>query len=203
MSTLIDPPAKRTRSLPGKPSTNGQEEKTDQDKSPPVRQRFAPAAWVAHQIPTILVMTVLAGLGMYGHHSEWKLPKFSVLAGTASPIRDDWCAEHSVPESQCVICSPDLLPRGEDHGWCQEHDVHNCPLHHPNVAQLKQSPVVSQADLDRAARALATAQRPANNSVCKNYLRPIQFASLEAVEKAGVDVELVAACRDQLPKEKW
>jgi multidrug efflux pump subunit AcrA (membrane-fusion protein) len=136
-------------------------------------------------------LALLGGLGLYGHHTEWKLPKFSTLAGTASPVRDDWCAEHSVPESQCVICSPDLLPRGEDHGWCHDHGVHNCPLHHPDVAQLKRSPVISQADMERAARALAIAERPANNSVCKNYLRPIQFASLEAVQKAGVDVELV------------
>ena len=43
----------------------------------------------------------------------------------------------------------------------------------------------------RAARALASAPRPENNAVCKNYRRRIQFASLEAVKKAGVDVALV------------
>lgn len=188
---LEDQPATRAPAVPRKPSMNGQEEKTHPDESPRIRRRFAPFAWIAHQVPTIVVIALLAGLGLYGHHSDWKLPKFSALAGTASPIRDDWCAEHSVPESQCVICDPDLLPRGEDYGWCQDHGIHNCPLHHPDVAQLKQAPVIPQADLDRAARALATAERPGNNSVCKNYQRPIQFASLEAVEKAGVDVELV------------
>jgi len=188
---LEDQPATRAPAVPRKPSTNGQEEKSHQDESPRIRRRFVPLAWIAHQIPTVVVMALLAGLGLYGHHSDWKLPKFSALAGTASPTRDDWCAEHSVPESQCVICDPDLLPRGEDYGWCQDHGVHNCPLHHPDVAELKQAPAIPQADFDRAARALAAAERPANNSVCKNYQRPIQFASLEAVEKAGVDVELV------------
>ena len=43
----------------------------------------------------------------------------------------------------------------------------------------------------RAARALASAPRPENNAICKNYRRRIQFASLEAVKKAGVDVGLV------------
>jgi len=188
---LADQPATRAPAVPGKPSTNGQEEKTHQDESPRIRRRFVPVAWIAHQIPTIVVMALLAGLGLYGHHSGWKLPKFSTLAGAASATRDDWCEEHSVPESQCVVCNPGLLPGGKDYGWCQDHGVHNCPLHHPDVAQLKQTPAISQADFDRAARALAAAERPTNNSVCKNYQRPIQFASLEAVEKAGVDVELV------------
>ena len=56
---------------------------------------------------------------------------------------------------------------------------------------MKQTPVVADADRQRAARALAAAPRPENNPVCKNYRRRIQFASLEAVKKAGVDVALV------------
>ena len=142
-------------------------------------------------LPTLMVMALLAGLGAYGHHSGWKLPKFSALAGNGIAARDDWCIEHAVPESKCVECNPDLLPRGKDHGWCKEHGVHNCPLHNPEVAQLKQTPIVSGADGQRAARALAVAPRPENNPVCKNYLRRIQFASLDDVKKAGVDVGLV------------
>ncbi|MHB8972731.1 MAG: efflux RND transporter periplasmic adaptor subunit [Pirellulaceae bacterium] len=34
-------------------------------------------------------------------------------------------------------------------------------------------------------------ERAENNSLCKNYLRRIQFASVEAIQKAGVDVTLV------------
>ena len=92
---------------------------------------------------------------------------------------------------------PDLLPRGKDYGWCKEHGVHDCPLCHPEVAQLKQTPVVSDADRQRAARALASAPRPENNAVCKNYRRRIQFASLEAVKKAGVDVATGGSAADQ------
>ena len=55
-----------------------------------------------------------------------------------------------MPESQCVECHPELLPRGNDFGWCKEHGVHNCPLCHPEVAQLPQTPVVSDADRQRA-----------------------------------------------------
>ena len=96
-----------------------------------------------------------------------------------------------MPDSQCVECHPDLLPKGKDYGWCKEHGVANCPLCHPEVAQLKQTPEVTDADRQRAASALAAAPRPENNPVCKNYRRRIQFASLEAVKKAGVDVGLV------------
>jgi multidrug efflux pump subunit AcrA (membrane-fusion protein) len=141
-------------------------------------------------VPTIVVIASLAGLGAYGHYSHWKLPKFSALTGSAHSELKDWCEEHGVPESKCVECSPGLMPKGPDYGWCTEHGVHNCPLHHPDIAQLKESPVVSQDDFARAAKALAGFKRPENNKVCKVYLRRIQFASVEAVKQAGVDIEI-------------
>ena len=153
--------------------------------------RFRPLGFFGQYMPTALVVGVLAGLGFYGHYSGWKLPKFSALVGTAAARRDDWCEEHAVPESQCVECRKALLPPGKDHGWCKEHGTHNCPLAHPDVAQVKKTPEVTEADRQRAVRGLALVDRPANNSRCKNYHRRIQFASLEAVEKAGVDVQLV------------
>ena len=153
--------------------------------------RFRLLPRLHRHIPTLAVTTVLVGLGLYGHYSDWKLPKFSALTGNGAAARDDWCEEHGVPESQCVECHPDLLPRGKDYGWCKEHGVHNCPLCQPEVAQLKQTLVVTDADRQRAARALAAAPRLENNPVCKNYRRRIQFVSLEAVKKAGVDVGLV------------
>lgn len=146
-----------------------------------------------------MVVATLVGLGAYGHYSHWKLPKFSALTGSADSVRKDWCEEHGVPESKCVECNPDLLPKGPDYGWCPEHGVHNCPLHHPDVAQLKELPLVSQADFARAAKALAGFDRPKNNSVCKVYQRRLQFASVEAVKQAGVDVELI----DRHPVSEW
>jgi len=148
-------------------------------------------ARLGHHIPTFMVMALLAGLGAYGHHSGWKLPRFSALIRNDRAEREDWCEEHGVPESQCVECHPDLLPRGEDYGWCKEHGIQNCPLCHPEVTQLKQTPVVTEADRARAARTMPSATGPENNAICKNYRRRIQFASLEAVKKAGVDVVLV------------
>jgi cobalt-zinc-cadmium efflux system membrane fusion protein len=108
--------------------------------------------------------------------------------GSAAKEKDDWCAEHAVPESQCVECNPDLLPRGKEFGWCKRHGVSECPFEHPEVAQLKGRPQVTPADLSRAQRALDLAPRPENNSKCKLHRRRIQFASQEAVEKAGLDI---------------
>ncbi|MHB0958826.1 MAG: efflux RND transporter periplasmic adaptor subunit [Pirellulaceae bacterium] len=145
----------------------------------------------AHYLPTVLVLVLLTGLGIYGHRMDWKLPKFATIVSSEPVDRDDWCEEHAVPESQCVNCRSDLLPAAKDYEWCQEHGVHNCPLHHPDVAQSKETPSALPADLERATRAMAMTDRAENNSVCKNYRRRIQFASLEAVKKVGLDVSLV------------
>ena len=156
------------------------------------RRQRSLVRFAVHHLPTLLVLAALAGVGAYGHYSHWKLPKFSSLAGAAPAQLADWCEEHGVPESRCVECSTDVMPKGPDYGWCKEHGVHNCPLHHPDVAQVKTTPEVTERDLQRAARALAVRPRKINNSVCKLHQRRIQFASVEAVEQAGVDIALVA-----------
>jgi membrane fusion protein, heavy metal efflux system len=184
-----------TLNIPATSSPTGEE--NQQGKSPQaatanVGRRFRIPVRFRRHIPTFMVMAAILGLGIYGHRADWKLPRFSALAGMDSTERDDWCEEHGVPESQCVECHPDLLPRGQDYGWCKEHGIANCPLCHPEVAQLKQAPNVTASDRGRAERALASAPRLENNAVCKNYRRRIQFASLEAVKKAGLDVALVA-----------
>jgi len=168
-----------------------EKEKPGHVEPPESQRRVGVLTRLSRYIPTLMVMALLAGLVAYGHHSGWKLPKFSALTRNGGAEPEDWCLEHGVPESQCVECHPDVLPRGKDYGWCKQHGVQDCPLCHPQVAQLKQTPVVSEADRQRAARAMVAASRPENNAVCKNYRRRIQFASLGAVKKAGMDVALV------------
>ena len=146
---------------------------------------------VGSKLPTLLVLGILAGTGYFGHRYHWRIPKFATLLGNEPTQPDDWCPEHGVPESQCVECHPHLLPQRTDFGWCREHGVQNCPLHHPEVAELKTPPVVLPQDWERAARAQALQRRTRNNSVCKLYRRRLQFASLEAVRQAGLDVAIV------------
>lgn len=145
-------------------------------------------AWLLEAIPTALVLVGLAALAYGGHHTGWKLPKYAELMGHGAAANDDWCAEHGVLESGCVECKPELFPKVKSFGWCKRHGVHECPLCHPEVAQLKTVPTLSQGDLDKAQQALDFAERPENNKKCKLHERRIQFVSKEAVEKAGVDV---------------
>jgi cobalt-zinc-cadmium efflux system membrane fusion protein len=147
--------------------------------------------WLGQIIPTFLVLAALAGLAYWGHHTGWTVPKFSALAGKERVEKDDWCNAHGVPESQCVECKPDLLPKPKTFGWCRIHGVHECPLEYPEVAQLLATPKITPADLARAERALNFTPRPENNSKCKLQQRRIQFVSKEAVEKAGFEVEEV------------
>ena len=147
--------------------------------------------WLWGVVPTALVIAALGGLAVWGHNNDWQLPTFAGLTGAGDPPHVAWCEEHGVPEAQCVECNPGLLPRGADYGWCSVHGVHDCPLEHPDVAQTKEAPEVSAADFHRAAAALALVDRKPNNSVCTSYRRRIQFASFEAVAKAGLDVAVV------------
>lgn len=191
--SVINAPERSPSRSPAEASSNGrsvQAPETEATPKPrgPIRRVVS---LVLGSIGPTFVLIGFAAVFYYGHHNDWKLPKFAALAGSAKPVVTDWCEEHSVPESICVQCDPTLLPKGPDYGWCPEHGVHNCPLHHPDVAQLKETPTVLASDMERAARALAIAPRKENNSACAVYKTRIQFASVESVKQAGVDVELV------------
>ena len=160
----------------------------DQPPSAHTVPNLAVLGWLARAIPTAIVLAALGSLAYWGHHTGWAVPSFATLTGSEAKEKDDWCGEHAVPESQCVECNPDLLPRGKDYGWCRKHGISNCPFEHPEIAQLKAAPKIAPADLERAQRALDFLPRPENNSKCKLHHRRIQFASQEAVEKAGIDV---------------
>lgn len=136
-------------------------------------------------LPTLLIVLALGGLTFLGHQSGWKLPSFAHLFGNSNEEKTDWCKEHSVPESQCVECKPELLPQ-KSFGWCAKHGVHECPWCHPEVAQLNTIPVITPADLERAERALKFADRPKNDAKCTLHTRRIQFASREAMDKQGI-----------------
>ncbi len=99
---------------------------------------------------------------------------------------EEWCEEHNVAEAECIECNADLHPPGTDHGWCRAHGVAQCPSNIPRWRSLPKPPAISPARLEQAARALALRSREENNSNCALYKKRVQFASAEAVEKAGV-----------------
>jgi multidrug efflux pump subunit AcrA (membrane-fusion protein) len=148
--------------------------------------------WVGQVVPTTLVVAGLIALAVWGHENDWTIPKFSELFGDKTMEVVDWCEEHNVPESQCVECNKSLLPAGRDYGWCSAHGVMQCPLEHPDIVQLKKPPTVTPAMVERANRAIALRPRQENNSRCGLHMKRIQFASVEAMEKVGVDIAIVA-----------
>jgi cobalt-zinc-cadmium efflux system membrane fusion protein len=147
--------------------------------------------WLRQAAPTAVTVGVLAVLAFWGHRHDWTIPKFSSLLGEHDRTADDWCTEHNVPESQCIECNSKLWPVDTDYGWCKEHGIAQCPLHHPGLAQSESPPTVTPEDFDRAAHALALMPRAENNSHCRLHQRRIQFASIEAIEKVGLDIDLV------------
>tara|TARA_R110002073_G_scaffold149534_5_gene303263 strand:- start:2492 stop:4177 length:1686 start_codon:yes stop_codon:yes gene_type:complete len=193
--SIVVAPTQNPSRPPVQPTANGHSVETPETQTgvkPEQRGRLRRGlSLLLGSIGPTLVLIGFAAVFYYGHNNDWRIPKFAALTGTVEPVVSDWCEEHGVPESICVECDPTLMPKGLDYGWCEVHGVHNCILEHPDVAQLKEIPSVSPADLERASRALAVTPRKENNSACKVYQTRIQFASIESVQQAGVDVELV------------
>jgi len=152
-------------------------------------------AVIRNGLPTLAIIAMLLALAGWGHSTGWTLPKFSTLVGQDSSVEEGWCEEHNVAESKCIECRQDLVPHGIDYGWCNVHGVAQCALDHPDIGQLKQLYAVTSADLARAERALAIRPRAENNSVCRSHERRVQFASIEAMEKVGVDIAIVSRRR--------
>ncbi|MDB5309312.1 MAG: czcB 4 [Gemmataceae bacterium] len=150
----------------------------------------AVAGHVGEALPTVVVLALAGAVGWYGHHSGWRMPKFSDLNGHVTE-KDDWCGEHGVPESGCVECDPTLMPRAKARGWCERHGVPECTLCNPELAQLPKKPAVTAADLDRARRSLDFTPRAENNPICRSHQRRLQFATARDADKAGIAVEPV------------
>ncbi len=136
----------------------------------------------------VIVFALLAGVLYVGHQTGWKLPKFSEIFGGPSETEEDWCAEHQVPESICVECNADLLPRPKVFGFCRAHGVMECVTCHPELAQVSGEPRLPAYD---TVQAIAVRDRPENNSRNTLHKMRVQFATEESATKAGIDVDAV------------
>lgn len=149
------------------------------------QERTSFFGWLARAFPTFAVLLLLGGIAFVGHHTGWSVPKFSTLFGKTTAEKDDWCAEHSVPESICVECNESLMPKPKS-TWCRVHGVHNCPFERPELAQVKTPPTITKEDLDQAKRALELKDRKENAPNCKTHQRRIQLASEDVAKKMGL-----------------
>jgi cobalt-zinc-cadmium efflux system membrane fusion protein len=66
-----------------------------------LKRILAPAL---RSIPTTLTLLALVAVAVIGHKTHWKMPAAASLASQEKPERDDWCMEHAVPESKCLVC---------------------------------------------------------------------------------------------------
>ena len=64
-------------------------------------------ATIGHAIPTVLTFAVLIAVGWWGHHTGWALTR--PHSGPVDPHSEDWCAEHGVHESECLLCKKSLM----------------------------------------------------------------------------------------------
>jgi cobalt-zinc-cadmium efflux system membrane fusion protein len=138
-------------------------------------------------LPNAIVFALLAAIFVYGHHHDWKLPRFSTLLNHAPAPPADWCQEHLVPASQCVQCRPELRPKRPEFGFCREHGVAECVLCHPELAQVAGTPKLPTYDVSAALKLIP---RPTNNSRSSLHRAVVQLASQETVEKLGLEVDV-------------
>ncbi|MDR1963204.1 MAG: efflux RND transporter periplasmic adaptor subunit [Planctomycetaceae bacterium] len=143
---------------------------------------------IFYAVPNIIVFLMLAGTIYVGHHTGWKLPKFSELTGNSIAAISDWCTDHLVPESQCIECKSDLLPKDKEFGFCKEHGVAECVTHHPELAQVNGEPKLPKYDTVQAVQAIT---RTENSNRDTLHTKRVQFTTAESVLKSGIEVDLV------------
>lgn len=59
---------------------------------------------LARLSPVLLTTGVLAGIGVLGHKTGWKMPPAIEVFGVPAASADAWCRDHGAPEATCVVC---------------------------------------------------------------------------------------------------
>ncbi len=187
MSTLLEKPISASPGTSGEHPI-GESQRHDAAGGEQPRGATNLFAMLLGWMPSLVVLSLLAGLGWYGHHNDWKLPSFASMSGQEATQDAGWCDSHGVPEDDCIVCDPALIESSPELQFCKVHGVHGCVLDRPELAQTKAPTEPTAADLRRAEQALALRPRTENIPIGSSAGSRIQFASIEAMNKAGVDV---------------
>ena len=59
-------------------------------------------ATIGNAIPTVLTFAALIAVGWWGHNTGWSLSRGAPVSEAHGV--DDWCVEHGLPESTCLLC---------------------------------------------------------------------------------------------------
>ena len=166
-------------------------------------------------LPTAMVLIAMLAVGAWGHHTGWAAPSFTSLFGGAARAPDDWCAEHGVPDSQCIachpelagenaadwckehgvpeskctICHPEILATGVANDWCKEHGVPEscCTICHPEIARKGEVPADdTEPEVSSDAMTSPTPTPGKDPRTCQKHALKVQFASKESLDKVGV-----------------
>lgn len=164
-------------------------------------------------LPTWMVLACIGAVGLWGHHTGWKAPRFSELFGKSAAVAAedwctehnvpdskciachpelagespaDWCKEHGVPESKCTVCHPEILQTGVAGGWCKEHGVPeaDCTICHPEIARKGELP--PDADAAVVSTESGSPSPVRDPRTCQTHATKVQFASAASVAKVGV-----------------
>ena len=151
------------------------------------RPNWSPRLW--NSLPTLVTFGLVAAVGWFGYRNGWKIPKSAELRAAVTVEKPKWCTEHSVPDDQCVECQKNLLPACKKPRWCKLHGVSECPTCHPELAQVAGEVRLPQYD---TVAAINQMERPENNSRCRKFLRRIQYESVAAFQKMGIETSVAA-----------
>ena len=94
----------------------------------PTDRRAPLRGWV------VLILATSGGVACPRSSPPPPEPLHPPSAARTAPSAVDWCAGHSLPESKCTKCNPELIPRFKAAGdWCHEHGFPEsaCPLCNP------------------------------------------------------------------------
>ena len=113
-------------------------------------------------------------------------------------VAGDWCPEHAVPESSCTLCHPEIavrgnLPRSETSATVTLVSTGGQPLASATPAGTAggaaRSTPPSTAPTSTPAELLQPSQRSQKDPrTCQTHNMRVQFASGDAVRKAGVEL---------------
>ncbi len=113
---------------------------------------------------------------------------------TTPAAQSDWCSEHWFPESECIICNPELVEKFKSEGnWCGEHgfpETH-CRKCNPRLTFPQEPPSTPGAMADVAKP--VSVFFPPNDRACAPEQALITFASLETPARLGLKTGLTMA----------
>lgn len=112
----------------------------------------------------------------------------------------DWCSEHSVPESECTKCHPDLIAHFKEiNDWCAGHDLpeSHCRLCNPGITFPQEDILLKRQEELVEGEFEVTLRFRQNVEVCATNDAIIQLASEQTAERAGITIQTARAAASE------